>query len=191
MTEKISWNTTRLGAISALGVLLFIINALTGMLIVLATGIPAGGAVIMLFIVPMMLVLYAFLIPLFPSCTIASLVWGILALAVPILGPPGFLPKIIITIAFGLGCDIPMFFLRKREKLATVISSWGSTYSGAIVNAIIFILFLPSELIAKALPLFWPVMGLIVVFSPLGGLCGWKIFDKIRERAIVVRLRGE
>jgi len=185
-----SWNATRLGAAAAMGVLAFLINLVTGMLIVTATGIPAGGAPLMAFICPMILVLIALLIPFFPSATLASAVWGVLALAAPIVGPPGFLPKLIAFVAMGLACDIPMWFLRSREKIASIVSGLTTDFGIFAVGITVFVLFLPPELAGKFIEIVHIVLIACVVLGPIGGLTGWKMFDVIRNRAIVVRLRG-
>jgi len=186
-----SWNATRLGAASAWGVLGFVLNVGIGLPIILATGIPAGAFPVMLFLFPMMVIMCGLLIPLFPSCTIAMAVWLILALSVPIMGPPGFLPKIIVGVGAGLVLDVFLLFLRNRERIASIVGGLLVDIVALALAASIFYFFLPAEAAMKFIKLLTLAFVLAVILGPAGGFVGWKIFDRIRDRAIVVRLRGE
>ena len=85
------------------------------MLIVIATGIPLAGAIIMGLFVGIIIALTELILPIFPSATIMTLVYGILAIPTPISGPPGFLPKVLIVASAGFVADVVMclvFWLR-------------------------------------------------------------------------------
>jgi hypothetical protein len=191
MTE-VSWNATRLASASAMGVLLFIINVASGLLIVMATGIPLAGAVVMAFIVGILWALTALIIPLFPSVTIMTFVYGVLALPTPISGPPGFVPKILVTVSAGITVDIIMLLLRKRNEKVGVVtaSAIGAIVAMAVFGAT-FYLFLPETVLKKFLPVFPILFAISVIEAIPGAYVGYKIFQKIRTRSIVVRLRGE
>ena len=145
----------------------------------------------MVFILPMMIAICGLIIPVFPSCTVAMTVWIILALSVPIMGPPGFLPKLIVGIGVGFAGDILFMFLRRKDKLTSVLGGLLVDIVGIALAGLIFYFFLPQELAMKFIQLIPVAFVLAVILGPLGGLTGWKIFDKIRDRAIVARLRGE
>lgn len=191
MSEKISWNTTRLSAVAALGVLGFIINVGIGLPIIMATGIPAGAFPVILFVFPVMVILCGLIIPLFPSCTIAMAVWLTLALSVPIMGPAGFFPKIIVGISAGLSADILFLFLKEKRKLLGTIGGAGVDIAALLITVVIFSIFLPPNMSSKFTELLPKAFILALLLGPIGGIIGQKIFEKIQNRAIVVRLRGK
>jgi len=107
----------------------------------------------------------------------------------PALGPPGFLPKVVINIGYGITYDLIMFSLRKHELIASMLS-------GLIAFAIIllhmnfwFSLMLPVPVATKFAEILVTASILTVPLSPLGGLTGWIIFSKIKERSLIKRLR--
>jgi len=189
---EVTWNATRLASAAAMGVLLFIINAATGLLIVMATGIPLAGAVVMGFIVGILLALTALVIPLFPSVTIMGFVYSVLALATPISGPPGFVPKILVVTSAGIVADLTMLSLRRKsEKAGAILAATLGMIVAMIVFAATFYFFLPKDVFEKFITVFPIVFVVSVIEAAFGGYVGYKIFQKIRTRSIVVRLRGE
>ena len=192
MKGDISWNATRLASAAAMGVLLFIINAAPGLLIVMATGIPLAGGVVMSFIAAILIALTALIIPLFPSVTILCFVYSALALATPIGGPPGFVPKILVSVSAGIVADLTMLALRSRnEKVGAILAPIMATVVGLIVFIVISYFLLPKDVLEKFIAVF-PILFIINVLEAApGGYVGYKIFQKIRTRSIVVRLRGE
>jgi len=185
------WNATRLAAAAAIGALLFIINVCTGMLIVIATGIPLAGAIIMGLFVGIIIALTELILPIFPSATIMTLVYGILAIPTPISGPPGFLPKVLIVASAGFVADVVMSFFRKNEKIGVIISTIIASVVAFIIFLLAFYIFLPKDLFAKFFSVFHILLVVCVIEGAIGAYIGWIIFDKIKDRNIVKRLRGK
>lgn len=185
----------RLGAIGALGVLLLLINLGTGTLVVLVTGIMAAGAFLMTFFGPMMYVISRLIIGRFGTGTLAGLVYSLIALGFPIMGPPGFVPKLLTGIGYGLITDAVFAIWQRKEKIASMIAGILSDLLGMGILLVTFRVFLPPAISEKTFALFLGklpmVIVLLVILGGAGGFVGWLIYNEIRNRAIVRRLQGE
>lgn len=192
-TTKSIFNPMQLGAIGALGVLLLLINFGSGTLIVLITGIMASGAFLMAFFGPLMYVVSRLTINRFGSSTLVGLVYSIIALGFPIMGPPGFFPKILTGIGYGLVTDVVFSLCSRRKKLASTTAGALSDLFGMAILLITFKVFLPSDISAKTLALFMGklpiVIVLLMILGGIGGYVGWLIHNGIQNRAIVRKLQ--
>lgn len=192
LTQRSSLFTPiRLGVIGALGVLTLLINLATGTVVVLATGVIAAGGVVMATFQPMMMVLSRLILPRFGSATLVGTVYGVLALGVPILGPPGFLPKLVITLAAGLATDGIFQLFRNQHRRAAVVASIGSAYTTFLIMLAAFTLVLPENIptIFTKTPMLIGALVAVLPLGALGGYLGWLIFDRIKERELILRLR--
>jgi len=178
----------RLALISVFGVVATLVTSLLAVPVNVITGIPAGGMFLMIFVMPMMYVLFSFIMPFFPSATAISFVNGALMLFIPAMGPVGFLPKIFMQMGFGFGVDVIMMIFRKRELLAAVISGVVSTPLTVLHMALWFSLLLPQRAAWSFVSLLPYTIPLTLVLGPLGGLTGWRIFYRIRDSPDVRRL---
>lgn len=185
----------RLGAIGALGVLLLVINLASGTLLVMATGVMAVGAVLMAFFGPMIFAVSRLVIRRFGAATLVGLVYSVIALGSPIMGPPGFVPKVFMGVGTGLATDAVFTLLHRRERIASVTAGIVSNFLGMAILLATFKLFLPPAMSEKTfgmlvgnLPL---VIPMFVVLSGIGGFVGWLIYNGIRNRAIIRRLKGD
>jgi hypothetical protein len=185
----------RLGAIGALGVLLLIINLASGTLVVMTTGVMASGFLLMAILGPMMFVASRLIIGRFGAATLVGLVYSVIALGFPIMGPAGFVPKLLIGVGDGLAADAVFAVLHRREKTASVIAGILSNLSGMAILFITFKLFLPPAMLEKTSEMLLGnlsmVIAMLVLLSGIGGFLGWLIYNKIRNRAIIRRLQGE
>lgn len=185
----------RLGAIGALGVLLLLINLGTGTLIVLVTGVMAAGAFLMTFLGPMMYVVSRLIIGRFGAGTLVGLVYSVIALGFPIMGPPGFIPKLFTGIGYGLITDAVFALCQRREKIASVTAGILDNLLGMGILLVTFKLFLPPAMSEKTfkmmlgkLPMF---IAVLIILGGVGGFVGWLIYSGIRNRAVIRRLQGE
>lgn len=188
------WNTTKLMAAGSLGALAFIMNVATGMLVVLVTGVPGSGGLVMALIFPIIIVLTCFIIPIFPSMFITGMVFSVLSLAVPILGPPGFLPKILVVALAALSADAVASsfrkFFREKEKLTSITVTITSGIVLMLLLAVVFKLFLPSDissLFLSRLPMF---LGGSVIIAPVGAYIGYLIYKKLENTSVVKRIQA-
>jgi hypothetical protein len=183
------FNPVKLGAIGALGILILVVNLLTGTLVVMATGIMASGAFLMMILGPLLYVLSRLILPKFGAATLVGLVYGVASLAFPIMGPPGFFPKLIIAAGEGFGVDIVFLIIKNKDKLASIIAGLVGDYLAMFFLVGSFKLFLPpavSEGFLKMLP---AVLIAILFLGTLGGYLAWLIFQKIKDRKVIVKLQ--
>lgn len=189
------FSPARLGTIGALGTLLLIINLGTGTLVVLVTGVMAAGVLLMTFFAPMMYVISRLIINRFGAGILVGLVYSVIALGFPIMGPPGFVPKLLTGVGYGLITDTVFALLRHREKIASVMAGLLDNLLGMGILLATFKLFLPPTISEKTfklllgkLPMF---IAALIILGGVGGFVGWLIYNGIRNRAIVRRLQGE
>lgn len=190
MAKEKGWTVTKLAVAAGFGVIGFAFGLSIAVPLNMITGNPAVAGLVMFFIGALLLALTGLTIRLFPSVTLAALVWGALLLPTPSMGPPGFIFKLLIFIAAGLVGDVLMRLLIKRERLASVIAGTISMVVVAILLAISALLFLPTET-AQAIVKFLPLSIVVALIEgPIGSLCGWAIFKKIKNRPAIARLRA-
>lgn len=190
MKQKSLFHPKYLGILAVLGALLILINLMTGTFIVMATGIFVAGAFVMFSIHSFFLAFTRLLIKRFWSATIMSTVIAVLALATPIVGPPGFAPKIPILILIGLSTDIVFSFLKKRELLASII--FGLVY-GLITPVLVvlaFKLFLPPPAVEKFLKIFPILLGIAWAEGILGGYIAYTVYKKIESYPLIRRIQS-
>lgn len=182
----------RLGAIGALAVLLLLVEMVIALPIILATGVIGAAGFIMLLLGPMILVLSRLILNRFGSATLVGLVFGILVLGLPVLGPPGFIFKLLIMLVAGLGADIGFVFLRNHENQSALLSGVISAYLVAAMVFGTFKLFLPTN-VPNVFSNPTAVIVLVILLTPLGLLAGYfarKIYDLIKDREIIQRVRS-
>ena len=187
---KSIFSPVQLAVVAAMAVLMFLIFLATGNLIVEATGIPVSGGFAMFFLFTLVAVFTRLVLNRFGSATLMALVFGILGLSAPLLGPPGFFPKLIIIVVIGLMFDISFAILGKWEKTASVIAGLLHCYLGLGTIILIFELFLPPVALAAFLTLVPYFLAIIWIEGILGGLIGWWIYNRLRNRAVIQRIQG-
>jgi len=180
-----------LGVIAAFGVLLFLVNVSTGAVIAIATGVPALGGVVMFFLLPAIVLIGALVVNRAGTCTLICFVYSMLILISPVLGPPGFLPKSIIGILFGLILDLVYTPLRQRPLAASVTAGVVFGYAGYGAIYAVFALFLPAAAFQKFQDFAWLFLSVNWLEGLLGGLLAYNIYLRIQNRKIVLSIRND
>ncbi len=179
-----------LGVVAAFGVLLFLVNVSTGAVIATATGVPALGGVVMFFLLPAIVLTGALVINRPWTCTLICFVYSLLILISPVLGPPGFFPKSIIGILFGIILDLGYYPLRRKPLAAALTAGVVFGYAGFGAIYAIFALFLPAAAFEKFQGFAWVFLSVNWLEGLLAGLFAHKVFSQIRNRKIVFSLRN-
>jgi len=107
----------------------------------------------------------------------------------PALGPPGFLPKVVINVGYGAVYDLIMFSLRRHTLLASMLSGLIAFATILLHMNFWFSLILPITVAQKFSEILITALILTVPLAPLGGLVGWLVFSRIKERNLIKRLR--
>ena len=185
------WTTTKLIAIGGLAAL-DVSLALFGGIISSATGIPLAGGVVNNIIENSFVVFTLLLMDRFGTGIIFRFVVAALELPLPLLGAPGFGPKIIIGLVAGLLADI-IYLASKRNKIVTsfliggLIQIW-IVYSVVIIGRLVKMPGVEkTALVIMSAPL---LMG-AVVLGGLGGVLGYFIFKKVKGSSAIERLQQQ
>ena len=187
MTNK--WNITKLIVAGSLGVV-YLILALPGGAIAAITGLPGAGGITNIFFGAITVTFCCLLIRKFGAATIMLFVFSICAIPLPLLGTPGFLPKVLIGISAGLIADSVYILLRRREKIAAIaIGVVTMSIMGLEILGLGLLFNLPGvERLAKFLTV--PVIVSTVIIGALGGCVGYIILNKLRNTAVVKRIQA-
>jgi len=186
--KKSKWSTAKLMAIGAIVVLEILIGML-GAAITVMTGFVAAGGLINAFTGSFFIVFTLLVINNFGTGTLKSLLYGLIVLPLPNIGPPGFLPKVLIAFICGLVADITYYLLRKKQKLAAfftgilnqMVMALGIFYFGHLFN-------LPGMEFMSRL-LFSPLALVYIVLTGLVGLFALKIYEKIKNTSVIKRIQ--
>ncbi len=165
--------------------------ALLGAAVPALLGIPGTSGVINVLWAGAFLVLPPLITRSFGSATVAGTVYSILALPLPLSGPSGFFPKILIGISTGLAADVIMWALRNRERIASILGgSVAQTVLGLEFAALALALQIPGADRYAELQLSIGGMAATVLGGALSGFLGYAVYSKIREAAVVQRLQS-
>lgn len=186
---KRGWTTTQLTAIGALAALNIVIS-LPGALVSSLTGSSFAGAGINVIVIGLFYPFVALLFKKVGSVTLWTLIFGILAIPLPIMGPPGLLLKIPYAIFWGILTDITYLIFRRSEKAAAIaISAFG--IGPALILAPLFWKILGASQLEKQYSSFSP-WYFVLAASVVGGLLGYLsylIYKKIEKNSIVERIQ--
>jgi len=128
----------------------------------------------------------------FGATTIMGLVAAILALPLPIAGPPGFiLTKLIFFVSAGFIADIIFLLLRGHEKLSAIVTGVVAGPTIGIMTVMIASLFsFPgAEKYINFVLRPSIVIGSFPLFAFLGYLA-WLIYKKFENSSIVKRIQA-
>jgi len=176
--------TRQLVLLSFLGGFIYVVNLLSGLLIVSATGIPFSGAFIMFFLYGCVAVFARETAGWGLSATWYSLVFGVLALLSPVLGPPAFLPKLAILAGMGLLVDLSYLVIPKT-KAASIVGGILVAYGGLGLIVLALALFLRPAY-DRFLPLIPWFLGVNWVQGLLAGLTGHALAAEVRRRQLPI-----
>lgn len=182
------WSLKQLIVCGALGVLSVLLQ-LPSTALVSFIGIPLIGGVINIFIARTIEAITILVVKKFGAATLQNLVMGLLAIPFLLIGPPGFIPKIIIVLLNGLLIDT--FFLLGKNKKISVVTSIGiaSVLFGfyfVIVGKIFSIPGIDETARVFLSPLM--ILGTFIAGS-ISGYLGWLIFQKIKNTSVIKRIQ--
>lgn len=189
---KTSWTLTKLIATGSLGVLCLIsfLPYIVAKLVFDVTGLPA---LLGSFLLDMILIPGLFIIDTFGAATLGITIFAILSLPLPLLGPPGFFPKILLGIIYGLPIDLLFLMLRKKERLAAFVIGIGVTLSQGLGLLLIF-KFIPLPGGQAVIQFASSSIGIVTILTVMffqgvfGTLLGLSIYNRIRNTAVVQRI---
>jgi len=192
---KKGWTTTKLITAGSIGILIFIFSLPGGVLNVV-TGIPGAGGFINIVAQTSLTSLAILLLRQIGTASIVWLVFTIIALPFPLIGPPGLLLKVLIGLFIGIVSDGAFVLTRKSEKLmALMIGGFNQ-----VANFFAFLLMATSGIkwlggVEKMLKSWFVFPKIILLFVPtfiigMGlGYLGWFIYLKIKDTAVVKRIQ--
>jgi len=184
------WTTTKLMAAGSLGVLRLILS-LPGAALPVILAVPGASGLLNVFVAGILFPLTCLTIRTFGAATITGFVFSFLALPLPLSGPPGFVPKLIIGITSGLVADGIFALLRAKERLSALLI-------GGITNIVI-------GLEIAGLGMVWQVPGIErfikVMVSPItlggaliggaiAGYLGWLIYNRLKHSPVVRKIQS-
>ena len=182
------WNTTKLLVIGGLAALNAVFNIL-GAIVSAATILGAGG-LINAFFGGIFFVFCCLLIRKFGAAIIMGFVFSICVLPLPVLGPSGFLVKIIIGILTGLVVDIIYVLLKRNEMFASIGIGIGLCIIiniGVIGFGLLFSV--PGIKEAVKLSLFPLALVVFPLIGGVGGYVGYLAFKRLKNTSIVKRIQ--
>ena len=126
----------------------------------------------------------------FGSATIAATVYSILALPLPLSGPSGFLPKVIIGLSTGLAADL-VFLIPSRSHLVSSLLMGAAAQSAlGIEFAYLGIAFQVPGIDKYAnFQLSWIGIVSTLLGGAFSGFLGWLAFRRIEDSPVVERIR--
>ena len=182
------WNTTKLLVIGGLAVI-HLIFGFIGSSLQAATGIIGAGGAAMIILGPIVIVFCCLLIKKFGAATILMSIYGVLALPLPTLGAPGFLPKLGIAFGAGLIADITYLFFKKRDKLASFfVGATSESFIGYSILWLGLMFSLPgTDILNKVL--LSPIAILLPFIGGFGGYLGYLTYNKLKNTSIIRRIQ--
>lgn len=190
---KTNWTTTKLIVAGSLGALSVALQ-LFGSGIAAVVGIPMFGGVVNIFIAPALIMICLFVVNQFGAATTMYLVASILALPFHLSGTPGFLPKVPIGLIEGLIADVLFHFLKKNQKMASlIIGALTMLYVSIAVIEVGKRFNMPgieqtAKLVYKLVYSPFLIPGLII--PAFGGYLGYLIYQKIKNTSVVKRIQA-
>ena len=180
-------NQRKIFVSSGLGVLRLVF-ALLGGAIPGLLGIPGTSGVINILWAGGFLALPALITRTFGAATIAGTVYSILALPLPLSGPSGFLPKILIGFTTGLVADLIFKIAPDKEKIISIsMGAVSQTVLGIEFALLGLALQIPA--IDKYVELQFSFFGMTatILGGALSGFLGWVVYNAIKDSSLVKR----
>ena len=158
------------------GALGFALAFILGSGVIAATGIPATGGLLNIFITAVIVFIgINALQEKFGSGMLICAVLSILAVPTIIIGPPG-IGKIIIGILFGLTFDIVLFLFKKTKFRFAISGASGVIVAFYLMYLMFVLLDLPEA--SKMQSLLAPLTAIYALLGASGSYIGFLIYDK-------------
>lgn len=186
---KKGWTTTKLIAIGSIGVLGYL-AFIPFIILSQITHMPGLLVMTSAFIIPAVLIPALFIIDKFGAAAIGTTILAILDLPTTLLGPPGFLPKVLLGLTVGIFMDILYLIFKRRGRLAAFSIAIGAISISEISYTLMLRVFsLPGW--EKLLRLLFSSLGLgfVLTHGTIGAFIGLAILRRIRNTAIVKRIQ--
>lgn len=184
------WSIKKLMVIGSLAVV-YTIAVLGSSGITVATGIPGASGAINALVGAVMLALCCLLLKQFGSAAIMGFVYGILALPLPVLGMPGFIPKIAIATSAGIVADVIYGLFKKNEKIAAIsLGAVTSVLIGFEVVGLGFLFSLPGIDKLAAIYISPIVIPITAILGGIGGFIGYVIYKKLEKTTVVRKIQA-
>lgn len=187
---KKGWTTTKLIATGSLGVLGYL-TFIPFMILAQITHIPGLLIMTSAFLIPAILIPGLFIIDKFGAAAIGTTVLAMLDLPTTFLGPPGFLPKVLLGPTVGIFIDILYLIFKRKKKLAAFLIAIGAIFTSEISYILLLKVFLIPGWEKSLKLLFSPLgLGFVLVHGTIGALIGLAILKRVRNTAIVKRIQA-
>jgi len=184
-----TWNVRKLVFSGIMAVAYWAINLAVATPFAVTLG-PGSAGVIFFFLTPLLSVSYRRIVNEVGALVWLGIIESLLFLPTPSLGPPGFLPKIIIIMTGTVLMEIVYFVLRKKPMIAGVISGSVLSFLITLIMVIIFrLLEVPAGAFLLALAI--PFLVLAAFEGALGGWAGETLYKRVENRPLVARIRAE
>lgn len=147
-----------------------------------------GSFLLDLFLIPGLLI-----IDTFGAATLGITLLAILTLPLPLFGPPGFFPKILLGPLYGLPIDLLFLALRTKPRLAAFVIGIGVTLSQGIGLILLLRLveFPGSQIVVEFIstPLGTAAaLTVMVLQGIIGTLLGLGVYNRVKDTAVVQRI---
>jgi hypothetical protein len=188
--KKEKWTTTKLIAAGSLGVLLFVLEIIPASINTIAPSTAFAGP-LLTFIYSVMIIVCLFLIKEFAASIIMFAIYGILSIPFFLVGPPGFLLKVPVSMVAGLIADLLYLPLRRKKYMVPIIIPGIILNYFAIVMVELAKLFNIPGMEAITKVVYTPVILFgNLAFGAIGGYLGYIIYKKIKNTAVVKRIQS-
>lgn len=185
-----AWTTTKLAATGALAALRIVLS-LPGMTLAAITGNSIMQGFINFPIIGITWAIVPLIIRRFGALTLWATIVSIIAIPLPLWGPPGAVIKVLYGLFYGISGDLIFFALRKNERLAAFFVAGFNGFFPVTDWLLWSLLNLPGEAAAAKVFLSPVLIFVFVLIDGLFGLVGWFIYSKLRRTAVILRIQSE
>src|SRR5215210_977579 len=148
-------------------------------------GIPGSSGVINILWAGGFLALPPLITRALGSATVAAVIYSLLALPLPLSGPPGFLPKVLIGILSGLTADLVMMLVRIAPNFERSLSTLAGAASQTVLGISLVLLGIAFQVPgidqAAKLQFSLPGMAATILGGAFSGFLGWLVYHALKE----------
>jgi hypothetical protein len=143
----------------------------------------------MMLVIPVLLYIAMKLIDEKGVTLLVAGIYGLAGLPLPAFGPPGFLPKIGALFFMAVVFETVYWVMPGSDRTRAVVSTaiFGGCASGSMLFMFRFFNITGGSALMELGIIIIPLSGL---YSALGGLIGYHIFEKLKNREAVKRFKS-